>query len=109
MVFALPAASAPPISVTAISSIDGRPRLASSIVGRVVTSSSSMMRGLVRANRDRAISPADRRRARVDPRSPAPAGTADASGSAFVACVTRHPPCSPAPGYQGPHAEYYRS
>src|SRR5258708_1873030 len=130
MVFALPAASAPPISVTAISPSDGSPRLASSIVGSVVTSSSSMILGLVSATSDRAISPGERRptcdEVTCDEARPlAAACTAAASGSAFVACVTRRPrspalhpqaPCPQAPfpraqplPPQRPHAGYYRA
>ena len=44
-----PAARLPPTSVAKISHPDGRPRSATTIVGTVVTSSSSTMRGLVRA------------------------------------------------------------
>ncbi len=47
MALAPPAANVPPITVAAISHSDGRPRSATIIVGTVVTSSSSMMRGLV--------------------------------------------------------------
>jgi hypothetical protein len=46
---ALPAASVPPARVATISQNDGRPRWASTMVGTVVTRSSSMMRGLVNA------------------------------------------------------------
>ena len=60
-VFALPAASAPPASVAAISHTGGTPRWASSIVGSVVISSSSMIRGLVSANSDLATRRAVRR------------------------------------------------
>ena len=49
MALAPPAASVPPITVAAISHSDGRPRSATIMVGTVVTSSSSMMRGLVSA------------------------------------------------------------
>ena len=49
MALAPPAASVPPITVATISHSDGRPRSATIIVGTVVTSSSSMMRGLVSA------------------------------------------------------------
>ena len=49
MALAPPAASAPPTSVATISQTDGTPRLATIMVGSVVTSSSSMMRGLVSA------------------------------------------------------------
>ncbi len=49
MALAPPAASAPPARVATISQSEGRPRLATTMVGKVVTSSSSMMRGLVRA------------------------------------------------------------
>jgi hypothetical protein len=45
--FALAADRAPPNRVAAISQGDGTPRAAMNIVGTVVTSSSSMMRGLV--------------------------------------------------------------
>ena len=44
-----PAASVPPISVTITSQVEGQPPSASTIVGTVVISSSSMIRGLVRA------------------------------------------------------------
>ena len=54
MVFALPAARAPPASVTSSIRTDGSPRSASSIVGMVVTSSSSMILGLVSANNEAA-------------------------------------------------------
>ncbi|MGD0241329.1 MAG: hypothetical protein ABSB59_13525 [Streptosporangiaceae bacterium] len=66
--FALPAASVPPTSVTRTSFSEGRPRWASSMVGTVVTRSSSMMRGLVSATRARTTTPGVRR-----PRGP-PAG-----------------------------------
>jgi hypothetical protein len=46
---ALPAAREPPTSVATTSQNDGSPRSASTIVGTVVTSSSSMIRGLVSA------------------------------------------------------------
>ena len=59
--FALPAASVPPISVTRTSRSEGSPRWASSMVGTVVTRSSSMIRGLVSATSPRAIVPAGRR------------------------------------------------
>ena len=49
MALAPPAASAPPASVAAINHTGGRPRWATTMVGRVVTNKSSMMRGLVRA------------------------------------------------------------
>ncbi len=49
MALAPPAASVPPTSVATISQTGGRPRCATTIVGTVVTSSSSMIRGLVRA------------------------------------------------------------
>ena len=49
MALAPPAASAPPASVATISHSGGRPRWATTMVGNVVTSSSSMIRGLVRA------------------------------------------------------------
>ena len=49
MAFAPPAASEPPKITAAISQIDGMPRCARTIVGTVVTRSSSMMRGLVSA------------------------------------------------------------
>ncbi len=44
-----PAASAPPVSVATMSQTEGRPPWATTMVGSVVTSSNSMMRGLVRA------------------------------------------------------------
>lgn len=44
-----PAASAPPTRVATITPADGRPRWATTMVGSVVTSSSSMLRGLVSA------------------------------------------------------------
>src|SRR3954471_22446643 len=53
IVLALPAASVPPTRVSASVHVDGQPRAASIITGTVVTSSSSMMRGLVRATYDR--------------------------------------------------------
>src|ERR1700691_148862 len=126
MVLALPAASAPPISVTAMSSTDGRPRRARNIVGSVVTRRSSMILGLVSANNDRSTTAGERRVIGDESLPFAPALTAVASGSAFVACVTRRPPmfavqlfaaqlfaapCSPAGprGERRPHAEYYRS
>src|SRR6266581_2878049 len=93
MVFALPAAMAPPVRVTAISQGDGRPRSASSMVGSVVTSRSSMILGLVRANNDWPITLADRPPAGDESLLEA-APPAAASGSALVACVTRCPPCS---------------
>ena len=46
---ALPAASVPPSRVASTRPSGGRPRAASIIVGTVVTSSSSMIRGLVSA------------------------------------------------------------
>ncbi len=49
MAFAPPAASAPPSSVASMSHTGGRPRWATIMVGRVVISSSSMIRGLVNA------------------------------------------------------------
>ena len=52
MVFALPAARAPPASVTSSTLTDGSPRSASSMVGMVVTRSSSMILGLVSANNE---------------------------------------------------------
>jgi spore maturation protein SpmA len=49
MALAPPAARVPPTTVAAIRPTDGRPRLATIMVGTVVTSSSSMIRGLVKA------------------------------------------------------------
>jgi hypothetical protein len=49
MALAPPAAMVPPMTVAAISQSDGRPFAATTIVGTVVTSSSSMMRGFVSA------------------------------------------------------------
>ncbi len=49
MALAPPAASVPPISVTMTRPRGGQPRSASTIVGTVVISSSSMIRGLVSA------------------------------------------------------------
>ena len=49
MALAPPAASVPPMSVHSISVHDGQPRSASTIVGIVVISSSSMIRGFVSA------------------------------------------------------------
>ena len=46
---AAPAASVPPTRVAANSSTEGRPRAANIMTGTVVTSRSSMMRGLVSA------------------------------------------------------------
>src|SRR5436305_2149440 len=70
IVFALPAASVPPTSVTRTSWRDGRPRWASSMAGTVVTRSSSMMRGLVSATRARTTTPAWRRPPSGDPGRP---------------------------------------
>ena len=47
--FAPPAASVPPMTTAAMSQMDGMPRCASTMVGTVVTSSSSMIRGFVSA------------------------------------------------------------
>jgi hypothetical protein len=49
MAFAPPAARVPPKTTAAISQIDGIPPAARTMVGTVVTSSSSMIRGLVSA------------------------------------------------------------
>ena len=49
MALAPPAANAPPSRVATISHTGGRPRWATIMVGSVVTSSSSMIRGLVSA------------------------------------------------------------
>ena len=49
MALAPPAARAPPARVATMSHSGGRPRWATTMVGSVVTSSSSMMRGLVSA------------------------------------------------------------
>ena len=49
MALAPPAASDPPTIVTAMSQIGGSPRWATTMVGSVVTSNSSMMRGFVSA------------------------------------------------------------
>ena len=49
MALAPPAARVPPTSVAAINHTEGSPCFATTMVGRVVTNSSSMMRGLVRA------------------------------------------------------------
>ena len=49
MALAPPAASVPPTNVASISQSEGRPRRATTMVGKVVTSSNSMIRGLVRA------------------------------------------------------------
>jgi hypothetical protein len=49
MALAPPAARAPPTRVATTSHTGGSPRAATTMVGRVVTSSSSMIRGLVRA------------------------------------------------------------
>src|SRR5215467_5106243 len=65
MVFALPAANAPPIRVTTSRRTDGSPRCASNMVGIVVTSSSSMILGLVSANSERATTRTERRPARA--------------------------------------------
>src|SRR5215467_586780 len=65
MVFALPAANAPPTRVTTSSRTDGSPRAASNMVGIVVTSSSSMILGLVSANSERATTRTERRPARA--------------------------------------------
>jgi hypothetical protein len=49
MALAPPAARVPPMTVTATSAVDGQPAWARIIVGTVVMSSSSMMRGFVSA------------------------------------------------------------
>ena len=49
LAFAPPAARLPPIRVMITSQVDGQPSAASTIVGTVVMSSSSMIRGFVRA------------------------------------------------------------
>ena len=49
MVLAPPAASAPPSKVASIKVTEGTPRRATNMVGSVVTSSSSMIRGFVSA------------------------------------------------------------
>ena len=49
MALAPPAAAEPPTSVASTSQPEGRPRAATTIVGTVVTSRSSMIRGLVSA------------------------------------------------------------
>ena len=49
--FAPPAASVPPTTVATTSHVAGQPRRATIIVGTVVTSRSSMMRGLVSATK----------------------------------------------------------
>jgi hypothetical protein len=49
MAFAPPAARVPPMTTAATSHSDGTPRSARTIVGTVVTSSSSMMRGFMSA------------------------------------------------------------
>jgi hypothetical protein len=49
MALAPPAASVPPTSVASINQTDGSPRFATTMVGRVVTRSNSMIRGLVKA------------------------------------------------------------
>ena len=49
MALAPPAAIVPPSTVAMISHREGRPRSATTMVGTVVMSSSSMIRGLVRA------------------------------------------------------------
>ena len=49
MALAPPAASVPPMTVAAINQSDGMPCSATTMVGTVVTRSSSMIRGLVNA------------------------------------------------------------
>lgn len=49
MALAPPAARVPPITVATINHNDGMPRSATIMVGTVVTSNNSMIRGLVRA------------------------------------------------------------
>ncbi len=56
MALAEPAASEPPMSVATMSPSGGMPRWARIMAGTVVTSSSSMMRGLVRAMYARTLS-----------------------------------------------------
>src|SRR5689334_24714419 len=65
-----------PTSVTTSRRTDGSPRAASSMVGIVVTSRSSIILGLVRANSERATTRAERRPARA--------------GSAFVVRSEEH-------------------
>ena len=85
---ALPAASAPPTRVTAIRPRPGSPRRARNIVGSVVTSSNSMMRGLVSRNSARATTRTERR-----PRGGARRRLGRRAGTAApIACVTRSPP-----------------
>jgi hypothetical protein len=59
IVLADPAASVPPTSVATSVTVDGQPRAASTMTGTVVTSSSSMIRGLVNATYARTTEPAD--------------------------------------------------
>src|SRR5437016_4031529 len=73
--------------------IDGRPRWASSMVGTVVTRSSSMIRGLVSATRPRTITPAGRRPPGSDPAFLAAGTAAPVVGT--VELVTRQPRASP--------------
>ena len=49
MALAPPAASVPPTRVATMSQTEGSPRFATTMVGSVVTSRSSMIRGFVRA------------------------------------------------------------
>src|SRR5438445_11646739 len=55
IVLAAPAASVPPNTVAAISQPDGHPRAASIIVGTVVTTSNTMIRGFVSATYARMV------------------------------------------------------
>ena len=65
MALAPPAASAPPSRVAPISHTGGRPRWATIMVGSVVISSSSMMRGLVSATYAPTRDPSESRRGRA--------------------------------------------
>ena len=76
MAFAPPAASVPPKTVASISQGEGMPRWARTMVGTVVTSSSSMIRGLVSAMYARSVSPRPSPRPSTDSRSgPSPAAS----------------------------------
>src|SRR5437764_5470889 len=85
MVFALPAARAPPASVTSSIRTDGSPRSTSSMVGIVVTRSSSMILGLVSANNEDATAYALRRPVMgIAGRAPA-----DTSGTLWSSALAR--------------------
>ena len=88
MVFALPAANAPPTRVTTSRRTDGSPRSASNMVGIVVTSRSSMILGLVSAKSERATTRTERRPARAG-------STFDVAGVNYLPSVPPYPPGPP--------------